>query len=92
MMETAGKCIESMNFSDGWPDWKKRLKQSIENSRTYYQDENVNNLLLKLNVFLNNKVCASNICEEMITSMWDAGTSEERKTITTLFLKIANRL
>jgi hypothetical protein len=91
-METAGKCIESMNFSDGWRDWKNRLKQSIENSRTYYQDETVNNLLLKLNVFLNNKVCASNICEEMITEMWDTGTSEERKTLATLFLKIANQL
>ncbi|MHB8105630.1 MAG: DUF3243 family protein [Dehalococcoidales bacterium] len=91
-METAGKCIKSMNFSDGWRDWKHRLKQSIENSRTYYQDETVNNLLLKLNVFLNNKVCASNICEEMITEMWDTGTSEERKTLATLFLKIANQL
>ncbi len=92
-METAGKCIESMNFSDGWRDWKNRLKQSIENSRTYYQDETVNNLLIKLNAFLDNKVCASNIyCEEMITAMWDAGTSEERKTLATLFLKIANQL
>jgi hypothetical protein len=91
-METAVKCIESMDFLNGWNDWKNRLKQSIENSRTYYQDETVNNLLLKLNVFLDNKVCASNKCEEMITAMWDAGTSEERKTIATLFLKIANRL
>jgi hypothetical protein len=91
-METASKCMESMNFLDGWRDWKNRLKQSIENSRAYYQDETVNNLLQKLNIFLNNKVCASNICEEMITEMWDAGTSEERKTLATLFLKIANRL
>ena len=57
-METAGKCIESMNFSDGWHGWKNRLKQSIENSRTYYQDETVNNLLQKLNIFLTKKMRA----------------------------------
>ncbi|MBN1161634.1 MAG: DUF3243 family protein [Dehalococcoidales bacterium] len=91
-METAGKCTASMDFSEGWRDWKSRLKQSVENSRAYYQDETINNLLQKLNVFLNNKVCASNMCEEMIAEMWDAGTSEERKTIATLFLKIADRL
>jgi hypothetical protein len=91
-METAGKCIESMNFTDGWRDWRNRLKQSIESSRTYYQDETINNLLQKMNTFLNNKVCASTICEEMMTAMWEVGTPDERKTMATLFLKIANRL
>ncbi len=91
-METADKCVASIDFSDGWREWKNRLKQSVENSRTYYQDETISNLLQKLNVFLNNKVCESNMCEEMITAMWDAGTSEERKTLATLFLKIADKL
>jgi hypothetical protein len=68
------------------------LKQSIESSRTYYQGETVQVLLSKLNDFLSKQVCATSIGEEVIDAMWDVATSEERKTIASLFLKIANRL
>ena len=91
-METTNKCVELMNFSEGWEEWRRTLKKSIESSKAYYQDEAVQNLILKLNDFLNKKVCASSISEEIIDSMWDAATSEERKTLALLFLKIADRL
>ena len=68
------------------------MKQSIISSRTYYQDETVQALISKLDDFLTKKVCASSIDEEVIEAMWDIPTAEERQTIATLFLKIANRL
>ena len=91
-METTTKCVGLMNFSECWSDWKDALKQSIESSHTYYQDETVKALLSKLDDFLSKKVCASSIDEEVIEAMWDVATSEERQTIATLFLKIADRL
>ena len=91
-METTNKCIELMDFAECWSDWKNTLKQSIMSSRTYYQDETVQALLSKLDDFLTKKVCASSIDEDVIEAMWDVATSEERQTIATLFLKIADRL
>ncbi|MGB2799501.1 MAG: DUF3243 family protein [Dehalococcoidia bacterium] len=80
-METTRKCIELMDFSKCWPDWRNALKQSIESSRTYYRGETVQVLLPKLNDFLSKKVCASSIDEEVIDAMWDVATSEERQSI-----------
>jgi hypothetical protein len=91
-METANKCIELMDFSECWADWKNALKQSIKSSHTYYQDEAVQALLSKLDEFLSKKVCSSSIDEEVIEAMWEVANSEERQTIATLFLKIADRL
>ena len=91
-METTSKCIALMDFTECWSDWKNTLKQSILSSRTYYQDETVQVLLSKLDEFLTKKVCASSIDEEVIEAMWDVATLEERQTIATLFLKIADRL
>lgn len=91
-MDITNKCVELMNFTGDWDDWRKTLKQSIESSRTYYQDETVQNLLSKLNDFLSKKVCASSISEDIINAMWDAATLQERKTLAVLFLKIADRL
>jgi hypothetical protein len=81
-----------MDFSKCWSDWRNTLKKSIESSHTYYQDETIQVLLTKLDDFLSRKVCASSIDEEVIDAMWDVATSEERKTIANLFLKIADRL
>ena len=91
-MDTAGKCVDIMDFSEGWGGWKNTLKQSIQSSRTYYHDETVQNLLTKLDTFLTTRVCASSIGEEIIDEMWNVATSEERKTMATLFLKIADKL
>jgi hypothetical protein len=91
-MEKADKCVEKMDLSQCWTDWRSTLKQSIESSRTYYQDETIQVLVSKLNDFLNNKVCASSQCEEVMGAMWDAATVEERRTVANLFLKIANKL
>ena len=91
-MEKADECIETMDFSRCWGDWRTALKQSIESSRTYYQDETVQALLSKLNDFLSKRVCTTSEGEEVIDAMWDVATTEERKTIANLFLKMANRL
>jgi hypothetical protein len=41
---------------------------------------------------LKEKACTTSIDEEVIEAMWEVATAEERKTMATLFLKIANRL
>ncbi len=91
-MEKTTKCIELLDFSRCWADWRGELKNVIESSHSYYQDETVHLLLEQLDSFLTKKICPSSGEEEVIEAMWENATSEERKTIATLFLKIADRL
>jgi len=91
-METTAKCIELMDFSNCWTDWRDALKQSITSSRTYYQDETVQVLMSRLNEFLSKRLCATSVDEEVIDAMWEVSTPEERKTLATVFLKVADKL
>ena len=91
-METTPDFIESQELSKCWSDWRKGLKDSVESSRDYYQDETVRRLVDKLNGFLDRKVCDSPEKEEIIDAMWEAAGETERKTLAQLLLKIADRL
>lgn len=89
-METVGKCTELMDLSACWSDWRNGLKESVANSRTYYQDETVQVLMTKLDDFLGKKVCTSSAEEELLDAMWESASPEERRTLATLLLKVAD--
>lgn len=91
-MDATAKCLEVLDFKSDWKDWRKILKKTIENSRTYYEDETVQNLLAKLNVFLDTQVCSTSDEEKVIQNMWEVANPEERKVITRLLLKSADQL
>lgn len=91
-MDSTGKCLEVLDFAVDWKDWRKALKETVESSRSYYEDETVQILLTKLEAFLNKQVCVSSDEEKLIQEMWSAADDRERKVIATLLLKTANRL
>jgi len=90
-MDKTAQCIQSMEFSDKWEKWKKTFKESIQSSRTYYQDETVVNLVSKLNIFLEKRVCSSSAGEEIVKTLWDVASPEERRTLATLFFRIVDQ-
>jgi len=91
-MGTTPDFIAASELSMCWADWRKGLKESVESSRGYYQDETVRLLVDKLNQFLDSKVCDSSEKEEIVEAMWEAANEAERKTLAQLLLKIADRL
>jgi hypothetical protein len=91
-METTDRCTQLMDLSACWADWRNGLKESIKNSRAYYQDEMVQILMARLDDFLTTKVCASSNEEQLMESMWEVATESERVTLATLLLKIADRV
>ena len=90
--ENLNQCTELMDFTQCWVDWRSALKESVQSSRTYYKDESVQALLSKLENYLTKRVCAASAEEQVIDSMWEAADPDERKTLATLFLKIADRI
>jgi erythromycin esterase-like protein len=91
-MKNSTKCIDLLDYLQGWSAWRKELKNVIDSSHTYYQDETVQLLLKQLDSFLARKVCVSSGEEEIIETMWEAATPAERKTIANLLLKISGNL
>jgi Protein of unknown function (DUF3243) len=91
-MKGSTKCIDLLDYTQGWPDWTAELKKVIDSSHAYYQDETVQLLLRQLDSFLTRKVCTSSGEEEIIEALWDVATPEERKTMATLLLKISGNL
>jgi hypothetical protein len=91
-MKDSTKCIDLLDYSPCWSDWRNELKKVIDSSHAYYQDETVQLLLKQLDSFLNRKVCTSSDEEEIIEAMWAVATINERKTIANLFLKISGNL
>ncbi len=90
--DNLNQCTELMDFTKCWVDWRSELKESVRSSRTYYKDETVQALMMKLEDYLTKRVCAASPEEQIVESMWEAADSEERKTMATLLLKIADRI
>ena len=86
------KCLDAMDFSACWSDWRTGFKNVIQKSKTYYQDETVQNLLNEMDSFLIKNVCPETSEEKLINEMWEIATIDERRTLATLFLKMANKI
>jgi hypothetical protein len=91
-MNETTKCIQLLDYSKGWSDWRGGLKKVIESSHAYYKDETVQVLLKQLDEFLTKKVCTASGEELIIESLWEEAAPEERKTIATLLLKVAGNI
>ena len=91
-MEANNSCLATMNFAVCWADWRAGLKKTIKESRTYYLDETVQNLLSKLDNFLTQKVCPSSAEEKLIEGMWTVASLEERTSLAGILLKMADIL
>jgi len=91
-METTARCMELLDFSRCWAEWRSGLKEAIDKSRGYYEDETVQQMLTRMDEFFERRVCAASVEEGLIEAMWETATEEERRTIARLFLRIADRI
>lgn len=91
-MDTIKICTTKMDFSMDWADWRNSLKETIDKSHTYYQDESVLLLVNQLDKFLGAKVCASSDEEAIMEAMWGAADESQREVLATLLLKISDRI
>jgi hypothetical protein len=78
-----------MDFIKDWNTWRKTLKEAIGEARKFgVPDAVIKDLGVKVGDFLANKVCPATKEEELLKTMWDVGTPEERKVLATLIFKM----
>jgi hypothetical protein len=84
------KCIQAMDFLKDWSAWRGSLSEAIIASRKFgVSDQKIKELSEKMQEFLTQKVCPATREEELLRDMWNAARPEERKTIASLFFKLA---
>ena len=92
MDENLKSHLASIDYDICWTDWRRHLKETIEGSREYYQDKTLRNVVEKLDSFLTARVCSLSKEEDLVADLWDAADAGERKVLSRLFLKIADKL
>ncbi|NMM51177.1 DUF3243 domain-containing protein [Paenibacillus aquistagni] len=72
--------------------WKKFLGDRVKNAKTMGMTEDtINNLAYEIGSFLDDKVDPQNPQERAIKELWDVGNEEERKTIASLMVRLAEK-
>ena len=88
-MENRNACLDCMDFTCDWSDWRTNLKKSLAGEgHFYWQDEAVENMATRLDEFLEEKVCPESSEEELVKQMWTVSAPDERRTLISVFLKV----
>jgi len=83
------RCLDCMDFSCNWSSWRGTLKDNLtEGKRFYWQDEAAQNIAMRLDSLLDEKVCSGTPEEDVIRQMWDISTPDERRTLATILLRL----
>ena len=83
------KCLEAMDFLKDWVTWRKTLGEALQKGRSMgLSEETIQNLATKMGDFLAEKVCPETKEEELLKTLWDVGSPEERKVLASLLIKI----
>lgn len=71
------------------PIWRDDVKERIVVAHKFgIPDETVRAIVTKVGAFLAEKVCPTTEEEKLLKEMWKVATPDEKKTITTLMLKM----
>lgn len=85
------KCLQAMDFLKDWSAWRRSLSEAIIASRKFgVSDEKVREISERMQEFLAQKICPATKEDELLREMWNAARPQERKTIASLFFKLAN--
>jgi hypothetical protein len=85
------KCLQAMDFLKDWSSWRGSLSEAIIASRKFgVSDDKVRDISEKMQEFLTQKVCPATKEEELLREMWNAARPQERKTIASLFFRLAD--
>jgi sulfur relay (sulfurtransferase) DsrC/TusE family protein len=86
--EQVTKCINTLDFTKDWNDWRDTLKEGIATARGMgIPDEEIKDLAFRLGDFLAEKVCPATKEEELIREMWTAADPEERKVLASIIFR-----
>jgi hypothetical protein len=84
------KCLQAMDFLKDWSAWRGSLSEAIIASRKFgVSDEKVREISERMQEFLAQKVCPATKEDELLREMWNAARPQERKTIASLFFRLA---
>jgi sulfur relay (sulfurtransferase) DsrC/TusE family protein len=84
------KFLQAMDFLKDWSAWRGSLNEAMIASRKFgVSDQKIKEISEKMQEFLTQKVCPATREEELLKDMWNAARPEERKTIASLFFKLA---
>ena len=85
------KCLQAMDFLKDWSAWRGSLGEAIIASRKFgVSEEKIREISEKMQEFLTQKVCPATKEEELLSQMWNAARPQERRTIASLFFKLAD--
>lgn len=83
------KCLNCMDFSCSWSDWRQNLKQNITGDKHYYlRDEAVQHVAEQLNSLLDKAIVSRAPEEDLIRNMWDVASADERRSLAMVLLKL----
>ncbi len=86
--KTANACIQGMDFMKDWDSWRSTVKNAVESGRQFgMSDEQIKDAAVEVGDFLAEKVCAGTKEEELLKSMWNQATSDERKCLASVLMK-----
>jgi hypothetical protein len=82
------KCINSLDFTQDWEDWRTTLKEGIAAARGMgIPDDEIKDMAVRLGDFLAEKVCPATKEEELIKDMWSVAEPEERRVLANVIFR-----
>jgi hypothetical protein len=75
-----------------WGNWKKVLGKAVDLGETVGMSDNtINNTAEKIGTYLSNNVDPRNDEERLLKELWDAANKDDRKVLSKLIVKIADK-
>ncbi len=83
------KSLRGFDWVNDWPTWRDNVKERIAVAHKFgVPDETVRAIATKVGDLLAKKACPTVQEEKLLKEMWKVATPDEKKTITTLILKM----
>ncbi len=83
------KSLRGFDWVNDWPTWRDNVKERIAVAHKFgVPDETVRAIATRVGDLLAKKASPTTQEEKLLREMWNVATPDERKTITTLILKM----
>ncbi len=83
------KSLRGFDWVNDWPTWRDNVKERIAVAHKFgVPDETVRAIATRVGDLLAKKASPTTQEEKLLKEMWNVATPDERKTITTLILKM----
>jgi hypothetical protein len=80
-----------MNVLENFERWKEFLGEQVDKAKEMgISQEKITNVAEKMGTFLSSKVDPKNAQERLLKQLWDASSTEERHTLASIMVKMAD--